>query len=196
MALTAAGRTVEAFTLAELEPKTIEEASPAAPLIVTATATFAPAEAALQLAFEDLLRRAGKRPVRLALRRLAPSSLVLAGRLIDAAAAHPDLEIWVTDRVSRSYASSILGRRVRLVPPGIAGLAPVLHGLGSRQPGLASPPPSRSRPRPRSRRAGGTWTAGTRAPTATPPPAWARCWPGSPVLGLSCAPQPSRKHGR
>jgi hypothetical protein len=138
MALTAAGRTVEAFTLAELEPKTIEEAAPAAPLIVTATAAFAPAEAALQLAFEDLLRRAGKRPVRLALRRLAPSSLVLAGRLIDAASAHSDLEIWVTDRVSRSYGSSILGRRVRLIPPGIAGLAPVLHGLGSRQPGLAT----------------------------------------------------------
>ena len=137
MALTAAGRTVEAFTLAELEPKTIEEAAPA-PLIVTATASFAPAEAALQLAFEDLLRRAGKRPVRLALRRLAPSSLVLAGRLIEAVAGHPDLEIWVTDRVSASYASSILGRRVRLVPPGIAGLAPVLHGLGSRQPSLAT----------------------------------------------------------
>jgi hypothetical protein len=109
---------------------------------VTSTGSFGPADAAAQLCFEDLLRRAGKRPVRLALRRLTPSSLVLVGRLIEAAGNHPDFELWVADRVSRSYAASILRRPVRLLPPGMAGLGAVLHGLGSRQMGLAATLPA------------------------------------------------------
>ena len=73
---------------------------------------------------------------------MTPSSLVLAGRLIEVAGNHPDFELWVADRVSRSYAASILRRPVRLLPPGMAGLGSVLHGLGSRQMGLAAALPT------------------------------------------------------
>lgn len=137
LALTAAGRAVQAFTLADLEWRHLEEAAPATPLLLASTGGFGPAEAAFQLCFEDLVRRAGKRPVRLAIRRLAPSSLALAGRLIAAASGHPDLELWVADRVSHAYALPLLGQRARLLPPGIAGLAAVLQALG-RRPELAA----------------------------------------------------------
>ncbi len=54
----------------------------------------------------------------------------LGGRLIEAVRGHPDLEVWVNDAVSRSYAALVFGpSRARLVPPGIAGLAPVLGSL-------------------------------------------------------------------
>lgn len=129
-ALSAPGRPVDAFTLADLDRSALREAAKSGSLVVTARGDFGVAEAATQLCFEELLWRSEKRPVRLALRRLAPSSLDLGGRLVEAARAHPDLEVWVSDAVSRSYAALLLGaHRVRLVPPGIAGLAPVLGSL-------------------------------------------------------------------
>jgi hypothetical protein len=164
-ALAAPGRPVEAYTLADLSPSALDDAPAAAALVATTAGDFGIGNAAAQLCFEELLRRSGKRPVRLALRHLAPSSLELGGRLIEAVRGHPDLEVWVNDAVSRSYAALVFGSsRVRLVPPGIAGLAPVLGSLTTLYaevvadlPRVTGPIP----PTPDARLAGlGAWHAG------------------------------------
>ena len=129
-ALATPGRPVEAYTLADLDRAILDEAPATTALVVSTTGDFGIGDAASQLCFEELLRRSGGRPVRLALRRLAPSSLELGGRLVEAVRRHPAFEVWVSDAVSRSYAALLFGAaRVRLAPPGIAGVATVLGNL-------------------------------------------------------------------
>lgn len=127
LALAAGARPVDAFTLADLEWSSLDGAPAGVALVVTSAEGLCARDPARQVCLEELLRRAGDRPVRLALRRLAPASLVLTGRLIEAVRRHADLEVWVADAASRSFAAPLLGSsRVRLVPPGIAGLAGIL----------------------------------------------------------------------
>lgn len=143
LALASGTRPVDAFTLADLEWASLEEAPAGTALVVTSAEGLGAREAARQVCLEELLRRAGDRPVRVALRRLAPPSLVLTGRLIEAARCHPDLELWVADAASRAYAAPLFGAaRVRLVPPGIAGLARILGDHGARYAALAAELPA------------------------------------------------------
>lgn len=143
LALASGVRPVDAFTLADLEWTSLEEAPAGAALVVTSVEGLGPREAARQVCLEELLRRAGDRPVRVAIRRLAPPSLVLTGRLIEAARRHPDLELWVGDAASRAYAAPLFGAaRVRLVPPGIAGLARILGDHDARYATLAAELPA------------------------------------------------------
>jgi hypothetical protein len=135
LALGPGGRQVQAMSLADLAWPVLKSAAPGAPLILTTSAPFDLRHASDQLCAEELVRRAGgKRPVRLVARGLAPSAPAMASRLIDAVTSHPDLELWLGDAVSCSYAASLLGpARVRLVPPPMLALARVLRDLGERR---------------------------------------------------------------
>ena len=107
-----------------------------APLLVSLSGPLGLARASEQLCIEELLRRAANRPVRLVLGGIGA---VLAARSChgcsDAALAHPDIELWLCDSVSRRLAVSLLGRgRVRLVSPPLLALAPILRELTEREP--------------------------------------------------------------
>jgi hypothetical protein len=65
---------------------------------------------------------------------LAPTSPPSLSRFLDALNGHADAELWVSDAVSRRYATSLLGRsRVRLVPPPLSALASILRELTDRR---------------------------------------------------------------
>ena len=128
--LGAEGRTVRALTLAELSWAALEALPAGTPLLVHLGAPLDLRRASEQLCIEELLRRAGDRPVRLIVQGLGPSPPKLRSRLLEAVTGHPDLELWVSDAVSRRYAMSVLERRrVRLVAPPMLALAPVLREL-------------------------------------------------------------------
>jgi hypothetical protein len=190
--LAAPGRPVEAYTLADLSPSALDDAPAAAALVATTAGDFGIGNAAAQLCFEELLRRLGKRPVRLALRHLAPSSLELGGRLIEAVRGHPDLEVWVNDAVSRAYAALVFGpSRARLVQAGhrrpwrhvLGQTRDTLRGSSGRVgPEVADPGfPQRRTPDWRTER------LGTPASTARPVAASGTSWLASPAPPTSCA---------
>lgn len=129
--LGALGRTVRALSLAELSWAALEALPAGTPLLVHLGAPLDLRRASEQLCIEELARRAGDRPVRLILQGLGPSPPKLRSRLLEAVAAHPDLELWVGDAVSRRYAMSVLERRrIRLVAPPMLSLVPMLRELG------------------------------------------------------------------
>lgn len=136
MALTAGagGRRLQATTLADLTWTVLRAVPEGAPIVVTTPAPLDLRHASDQLCMEELVRRCGKRPVRLAVRSLLPSSPTLLSRLIETVAGHPDLELWVNDAVGYRYAVSLLGRsRVRLTPPPLIALASGLRHMTERQ---------------------------------------------------------------
>ena len=129
------GRSPRALTLADPTLPELDGAPPSAPLMISLSGTLGVARASEQLCIEELLRRAAHRPVRLVLGGICPSSPPLLSRLLDAALAHPDLELWVGDAVSRRLAASLIGYdRVRLVSPPLLALAPILAELNGREP--------------------------------------------------------------
>jgi hypothetical protein len=130
----AQGRMPRAFTLADLSWAALQMVPAATPLLINLGAPLDLRRASEQLCVEELAGRAHDRPVRLIVRGLGPSPPRLLSRLIEAVTAHPDLELWVSDAVSRRYATSLLERRrVRLVPPPMLSLAVDLRELGLRQ---------------------------------------------------------------
>lgn len=138
IALGRSGRTVRAATLADLRWPALEAVCTTTPIVVTSTGPLDLDHATAMLLVQEILRRAGQRPVRVAAASLVPSSPSLLAGLLDAIAAHPDAELWLTDRVSRHYAASLLGpARVRLVPPPMLMLAPILRDVSER--GLIEP---------------------------------------------------------
>jgi hypothetical protein len=138
VAIGGSGRAIQAMTLADLTWAALEAAPAGAAVVVTAPTPLELRHAGDQLCIEEVVRRCPKRPVRLAVRSLLPSTPTLVSRLIEAASAHPDLELWVNDAPGHRYAASLLGRgRVRLVPPPLLGLLGCLRPLGER--GLLEP---------------------------------------------------------
>ncbi|MEK0085617.1 glycosyltransferase family 2 protein [Benzoatithermus flavus] len=136
MALTAGagGRRLQATTLADLTWTALRAVPEGAPIVVTTPAPLDLRHAGDQLCMEELVRRSGKRPVRLAVRSLLPSSPTLLSRLIETVTGHPDLELWVNDAVGYRYAVSLLGRsHVRLTPPPLMALANSLRHMTERQ---------------------------------------------------------------
>jgi hypothetical protein len=134
VALGANGRPLQALTLADLTWDRLEAMPRTAPVVVTTPAALDLRHASDQLCLEELVRRAGTRPVRLVARALVPSSTTLLSRLIDMVQAQPGLELWVSDVVSLRYAVSLLGQaRARLVPPPLLALAPGLREIGERR---------------------------------------------------------------
>ena len=128
------GRQPRAFTLADLSWPALPAIPTTAPLLITLSVTLDLHRAAEQLCLEQLLDRAGDRPTRLILRALAPTSPPSLSRFLDALNDHADAELWVSDAVSRRYATSLLGRsRVRFVPPPMSALAPILRELTDRR---------------------------------------------------------------
>ena len=131
MSLGAMGRTARAFSLADLSWTALKALHASTPLLINLGAPLDLRRASEQLCIEELARRANDRPVRLIVRGLGPSPPRLLSRLLEAVTAHPDFELWVGDAVSRRYAMSVLERRrVRLVPPPMLSLSPVLRELG------------------------------------------------------------------
>lgn len=129
-----AGRSLRAFTLAELSWPALE-AWPAGPLLVSLSAELGLARASEQACLEEVLRRATDRPVRLIVSGLCAASPPLLSRLMDAILAHPDVELWLADGVSLRLAQALLGReRVRLVSPPLLALAPIMAELTGRAP--------------------------------------------------------------
>ncbi|MFL5333677.1 MAG: glycosyltransferase family 2 protein [Geminicoccaceae bacterium] len=127
----ALGRMPRAFTLADLSWGTLQTVPAATPLLISLGAPLDLRRASEQLCVEELAGRSRDRPVRLIVRGLGPSPPKLLSRLLEAVTAHPDLELWVSDAVSRRYAISLLEhRRVRLVPPPMLSLSANLRQLG------------------------------------------------------------------
>ena len=127
-------RSVQAMTLADLAWPALRATPEDTPVLVGTPASFDLRHASHQLCFEELVRRAGRRPVRLVMRALVPSSTGLLSRLIEAVQGHPDLQLWLSDAVSLRYAVSLVGpARARLVPPPLATLAAPLRQIGERQ---------------------------------------------------------------
>lgn len=134
LAVAGAGRRVQATTLADLTWPMLQAAPEGAAVIVTTPTALDLGHASDQLCIEEIVRRSAKRPVRLAVRSLLPSSTTLLSRLIETVLGHPDLELWVSDMVGWRYAVSLFGlARVRLTPPPLLALAPSLRQLGERQ---------------------------------------------------------------
>ncbi len=127
------GRSVRAFTLGDLTWAALDAVPPTAPLLLSTRAPLDLAHASDLVCLEDILRRSSGRPVRISARTLSPSTPTLLGRLLETMAAHPDVELWLGDAVSRHYAASLLGpAKVRLVPPPLLALAPLLRELAER----------------------------------------------------------------
>lgn len=127
-------RRLQALTLADFTWKALESMPATAPVFLSTPTPLDLGHANDQLLIEELVGRAGKRPVRLVVRAFAPSSPTLLSRLIERLGTPPDLELWLHDAVSMRYALSLLGpARVRLTPPPLLALAPVLRDLGERQ---------------------------------------------------------------
>ena len=128
------GRTLQAWTLADLTWPALGSAPAGAPIIACLADTLEPRRAGEQLFIEDLLRRCPDRPVRLVLAGIAPASAAMLSRLLDAVLAHRDAELWLGDAVSRRLAAALLGpNRVRLVAPPLLALAPLLRDLTVRE---------------------------------------------------------------
>jgi hypothetical protein len=129
VAIGAGGRALQAMTLADLAWQTLEATPEGIPVVVTTPTPLDLRHATDQLCIEEIVRRSGRRPVRLAVRSLLPSSPMLLSRLIETVLGHPDLELWLNDAVGYRYAVSLLGpKRVRLTPPPLTVL-----GNGLRQ---------------------------------------------------------------
>ena len=129
------GRSVRALSLADLAWPALDAVPPSAPLLVSLSGPLGLARASEQLCIEELIRRTANRPVRLVLGGLGSSSPALLSRLLDAALAHQDIELWLGDSVSWRLAVSLLGRgRVRLVSPPLLALASILRELTEREP--------------------------------------------------------------
>jgi hypothetical protein len=134
--LASSGRSIRALSLADLTWPALEAAPQATPLLVSLGTPLDLRSASEQLCIEELIRRANDRPVRLVLAGLCPTTPQQLSRLLGAALAHPDLELWLGDAVSRRLAASLLGRgRVRLVSPSSLALAPAGRARHAGQPG-------------------------------------------------------------
>ncbi len=128
------GRRLHAWTLADLAWPALEAIPASAPLLVSLAGALDLSRASEQLCIEELLRRLPDRPLRLLPGGIAPSSPQLLSRLLEAVLSHRDCELWVGDTVSRRLALALLGReRVRLVPPPLLALAPILSQLHARE---------------------------------------------------------------
>ncbi|MFZ1431101.1 MAG: hypothetical protein WAS21_30610, partial [Geminicoccaceae bacterium] len=126
-------RSARAFTLGDFTWAALDAAAPGAPLLLCTSFALDLAHASDLACLEEFVRRSGGRPVRICARTLSPSTPVLLGRLLEAVAAHPDIELWLGDAVSRHYAASLLGpAKVRLVPPPSLALAALLRELAER----------------------------------------------------------------
>lgn len=126
-------RSARAFTLGDFTWAALDAAPPGAPLLLCTSTPLDLAHASDLACLEEFVRRSGGRPVRICARSLSPSTPVLLGRLLEAVAAHPDIELWLGDAVSRHYAASLLGpAKVRLVPPPSLALAALLRELAER----------------------------------------------------------------
>lgn len=127
------GRRAHAFSLGDLTWTALDAAAPGSPLLLCTAAPLDLAHASDLVCLEEIVRRAAGRPVRIVARALSPSTPVLMGRLLGTMAAHPDIELWLGDAVSRHYAASLLGpAKVRLLPPPLLGLAAPLRELAAR----------------------------------------------------------------
>ena len=120
------GRTARAFSLADLSWTALKALHASTPLLINLGAPLDLRRASEQLCIEELARRANDRPVRLIVRGLGPPPPRLLSRLLEAVTAHPDLELWVGDAVSRRYATSVLERAPS--PPGAAADAVAVTG--------------------------------------------------------------------
>lgn len=141
---TVSGRVFQAVTLAELSWPELAALPRATPLLIVTCAPLDLDHATEQLAIEELVRRAGARPVRIVAPALVPTSPALLSRLIDLVQAHDDLQLWVGDAVSHRYGVSLLGgAALRLVPPPILALVPPLRTVAEGR--LVPPDALRSR---------------------------------------------------
>ncbi|MFO1046547.1 MAG: glycosyltransferase family A protein [Geminicoccaceae bacterium] len=128
--LRAVGGSLRALTLAELTWPVIEADGETGPLLVGLSGALDLGRASEQLCIERLVLGARKRPVRLLLGGLRPTTPIMLSRLLDAVTAHPDLELWLGDEVSHRYAASLLGHdRLRMVAPAILGLGNLIDRL-------------------------------------------------------------------
>lgn len=133
VALAPVARRLQAMTPADLSWAALKAAPATTPVLLTAPVPLDLAHATEQLCIEKLIQQLAPRPVRLALRALVPSTPPLLSRLVDTVDRHPDLQLWVNDRVSARYAVSLFGAdRVRLVAPPLLALAPMLRTIASR----------------------------------------------------------------
>ena len=128
--LQSVGGGLSALTLAELTWPAIEADGETGPLLVSLSAALDLDHASEQLCIERIVLCARKRPVRLLLGGLRPSTPIMLSRLLDTLTTHPDLELWLGDEVSHRYAASLLGHeRLRMVAPAILGLGGLLDRL-------------------------------------------------------------------
>lgn len=124
------GGSLCAVTLAELTWPVIEADGEAGPLLVGLSGSLDLDHAGEQLCVERVVLCARKRPVRLLLGGMRPTTPIMLSRLLDIVTTHSDLELWLGDEVSHRYAASLLSHdRLRMVAPAILGLGDLIERL-------------------------------------------------------------------